>query len=291
MKKLLILTAVLSALLLSACLVSGCGVILVPENGETETGELETRQYDFTDFTRVDIGSAFEYEIRRADTYSISITADSNLFDDLRVTKVGQTLDIGLEFPGISLTFFSPSPRLRAVITMPQLQGLDSSGATRGVVTGFSSGENLDVVVSGASTVELADIAAGDATFDVSGASTVKLGEFSPGDATFEVSGASTVTGDIEVADMEMEVSGASTVRLEGSADGLTVDGSGASHLELANLEVENANVILSGASNATVNLNGRLDAELSGASTLEYIGEPTLGIMDITGASTLEKK
>ena len=263
--------AVLPVLLLATFLASGCGVILVPKDGETETGETETRQYDFTEFTHVDIGSAFDYEIQQADTYSISITANSNLFDDIRVTKVGQTLDIGIEFPGVVVTVFNVDPRLQAVITMPQLRGLDSSGATQGTITGFRSEENLDVTVSGASTVELEDIAAGDTAFDISGASEV--------------------TGDIAAKNMQLEVSGASTVQLKGSAGSLAIDGSGASHLELADLKVENANVTLSGASDATINLAGRLDADLSGASTLEYIGEPTLGIMDITGASTLKKK
>jgi len=271
MKNIIILIAVLPVLLLATFPVSGCGVILVPKDGDAETGETETRQYDFTEFTHVDIGSAFEYKIQQADTYSISITADSNLFDDIRVTKVGQTLDIGIEFPGVTITIWNVAPRLQAVITMPQLQGLDSSGATHGTVTGFRSNDNLDVTVSGASTVELEDIAAGDTVFDISGASEV--------------------TGAIVVEDLELEVSGASTVQLKGSANSLATDGSGASHLKLADLKVGNADITLSGASDATINLAGRLDANLSGASKLEYIGEPTLGIMDATGASTVKKK
>jgi len=271
MKKMIIPAAVLPVLLLVTFLVSGCGVILVPENGETEAGEMETRQYDFTEFTRVDIGSAFEYEIQQADTYSVSITANSNLFDDIRVAKAGQTLEIGVELPGVAVTIFNASPNLKALITMPQLQGLDSSGATNGTVTSFRSDDNLDVAVSGASTVKLEDIASGDTAFDISGASKV--------------------TGDIAVKDLELEVSGASTVQLKGSANSLAVDGSGASHLKLADLKMGNADVTLSGASDATINLVGRLDADLSGASTLEYIGEPTLGIMDTTGASTVKRK
>jgi hypothetical protein len=93
------------------------------------------------------------------------------------------------------------------------------------------------------------------------------------------------------VKDLELEVSGASSVELKGLASSLAVDGSGASHLRLADLKVGNADVTLSGASDATINLAGSLDADLSGASTLEYIGEPTLGIMDITGASTVKRK
>ena len=271
MKKIKILTTVLLALLLVTFLISGCGTILVPKNGETETGETETRQYDFSEFTRVDISSAFSYEIMQSDTYSISITANNNLFDDIKVAKEGQTLIIGMEPPEVRWAIFNTNLNLKAVITMPQLNGLDSSGATRGTVANFSSTESLDVTASGASSVELVKISAGD--------------------VSFVVSGASNVTGDIEANKMELEASGASTVQLKGSADIIASYGSGASHLKLADLKVGNANIILSGASDCTVNLEGKLDAELSGASTLEYIGEPTLGITDISRASKLKRK
>ena len=259
-------------MLLTTLLISGCGTILVPKNGETETGETETRQYDFSEFTRVDISSAFSYEIMQSDTYSISITANNNLFDDINVAKEGQTLIIGMEFPEVSWAIkINTNPSPKVVITMPQLQGLESSGATSGIVADFNSTENLDVTASGASSVELVKISAGDVIFDVSGAGKV--------------------TGDIEATNIEVEISGASTVHLKGSADSIAADGSGASHLKLADLKVGNANIILSGASDCTVNLDGKLDAELSGASTLEYIGEPTLGITDISGASKLKRK
>ncbi|MFC2001626.1 head GIN domain-containing protein [Chloroflexota bacterium] len=271
MKKIKILMAVLLALLLVTFLISGCQTILVSKNGETETGETETRQYDFSEYTRVDISNAFSYEIKQSDTYSISITANNNLFDDIKVAKEGQTLIIGMEPPEVRWAIFNTNLNLKAVITMPQLNGLDSSGATRGTVANFSSTENLDVTASGASSVELEKISAGDVSFDVSGAGKV--------------------TGDIEANKMELEASGASTVQLKGSADSIASDGSGASHLKLADLKVGNANIILSGASDCTVNLDGKLDTELSGASTLEYIGEPTLGITDISGASKLKRK
>jgi len=262
---------VLPVLLLATFLFSGCQTILVSKNGETETGETETRQYDFSEFTRMDISSAFSYEIKQSDTYSVSITANNNLFDDIKVVKEGQTLIVGREIPEVPWAIFNTDPGLKAVITMPLLQSLDSSGATDGIVADFNSTENLDVTASGASTVELVKIAAGD--------------------VIFEVSGAGKVTGDIEAKNMELEVSGASTVQLKGSAGSIAADVSGASHLKLEDLKVENADVVLSGASNGTINLNGRLDADLSGASTLEYIGDPALGIMDITRASTLKKK
>jgi hypothetical protein len=268
MKRYRVLTAVFTSLLLVTLLVSGCGTILVTEDGKAVTGETETRQYDLTEFTRVDISSAFTYEIKKADDYSISITANSDLFDDIRVVKRGQTLNIGLEISGTPWTIFNTNPNLRAVITMPQLQELESAGATHGTVTGFSSTEDLEVTASGASRVELQDISAGD--------------------TAFEVSGASTVTGDITAEDIEFEVSGASTVQLEGSAVDMAADVSGASHIKLGNLKVYNVDINLSGASNGAINLDGRLDVELSGASQLYYIGEPTLGTLDVTGGSKI---
>lgn len=269
MKKQRTLMSIMVGLLLTTLLMSGCQTILVTKTGDTGTGETETRQFNFTEFTRVDIGSAFSYEIKQSDTYSISITANDNLFDDIKVTKEGQTLKIEKEVPWTLFNIGSDRPK--AVITMPQLYSLDSSGATNGAVSHFSSTDDLDIIVSGASSVELVKIAAGGIYFDISGASDV--------------------TGALETEGIDLNISGASSIQLEGAASDLDIEASGASQLNLAGLTVNNANVTLSGASDGTVNLNGRLDIELSGASELEYIGEPSLGTMDITGASTLKKK
>jgi len=269
-RKNLIIT-IFTGLLLTMLLSTGCQSILVTRTGEKPSGEIETRQFDFTEFSRLEIGNAFDYEIKQSDTYSISITANDNLFDDIEVAKEEQTLKIGMEFPGVPWAIFNIGPKAKAVITMPQLYGLNSSGATRGTVANFSSKENLEIEVSGASSVELLEISAGD--------------------IYFEVSGASNVAGDIATEDIDLDVSGASSVQLDGSASDIVIDASGASHLKLSGLTVNDANITLSGASDCTLNLNGRLDIDLSGASKLEYIGEPTIEEMDITGASTLKKK
>lgn len=270
MKKILIPVIMVVVLLISLP-VMGCGTILVTKDGETDTGSRETRTYDFTDFTWVEIGSAFEYEIRQADNFSISVTAGSNIFDDITVTKSGETLNIHVRFPGISWSIFNRYPALTAVITMPFLEGLESSGATHGTVSGFESDEFMDVTVSGASTVIFEDIAAGDSTLNVSGASSVH--------------------GDFVANDFDMDISGASTVQLKGTAEKMDINCSGASTLRLAEMKAVDADIILSSASRATLNLTGSLDVNVSGASTLEYSGDPVLGKTSVTGASTLRKK
>jgi hypothetical protein len=210
------------------------------------SGNLETEEYAFTNFTEVEIGSAFEFEIKQSSSYSINVTADDNVIEYVQVSQDGQTLKIRLGgIPGLRLV------TLRASVTMPQLHGLAVSGASSGTVSDFSSTEDLDITVSGASSV----------------------------------------TGDITAGNVEFDISGASTIQLEGSADDIDANVSGASHFNLEDFLVNNADVNISGASTGTINLTGRLDADLSGASTLLYIGEPVMGTINVSGASTLSKK
>jgi len=48
------------------------------------------------------------------------------------------------------------------------------------------------------------------------------------------------------------------------------------------------ADVTASGASHIIVNTTGRLDAEASGASNVDYLGQPTLGNISASGGSNV---
>jgi len=233
-----VLLLVLVTALLTSGLLAGCGGVL------TGSEEIKTEEYTFRDFTGIEISSAFEFEITQSDSYGVSITADDSVIDKVEVTTEGNTLKIGLT------TIPSRGPvTLKAAVTMPQLSSLVVSGASHGTVSDFSSTENLNL----------------------------------------DVSGASKVAGDITAGDADFEVSGASTVQLEGSANNIVANVSGASRFNLGGFTVNNANVTFSDASNGTLNLSDKLDANLSGASTLSYFGQPSLGTMNINGASTLK--
>ena len=254
------IAAAFIAVVLLSWLLVGCVGGMV-----TGSRNLETREFNFSDFTRVEVSSAFEVEISQSDAYSVSVTANDNLFDYIQVSKQGATLQIRLK----TASYIGTTQR--ASITMPDLYGLELSGATHGTVQGFGSSHDFTLELSGASSLSMVDMSAGDIRFNVSGASRV--------------------TGDITAGDADFDNSGASTVELQGSASDVVIDASGASNAKLADFPVNNANVKLSGASNGTVNLDGRLDANLSGASRLGYIGEPTMGTINTSGGSILSEK
>ena len=240
-------------------------------NGTIGSGEVITEKKDFTNFTALDISSAFEVDITQSSTYSVVISADEDLFDYIEVTQTGSTLKIYLSPHHIFTDFTLGKRVLKAEISMASLHELEISGASKGTVTGFKSASPLKLNVSGATSLKLTDIAAGD--------------------TDCEVSGASKLTGNLTAGYADFNVNGASSMDLSGVANDMELEVSGASRAELEEFRVRNVDVNLSGASETTVYVSETLDIEVSGASRLYFVGNPTLGETDISGASTIKHK
>jgi hypothetical protein len=253
----------LSVILIVAIPFHGCGI--------TSSGEVLTVKKDFANFTDIDVSSSFDFEVTRADTYSVVIEVDESLADYVEVSQLGQTLKIFLKPHHIFTDFTLGVKTLKAEITVPALYGLQISGASKGTITGFKGLGNFEAVVSGASSLEMIDLEANSINLEVSGASKVK-GNATAGNARFDVSGAS-------------------HVELSGSTTAITLWVSGASKADLTDFLLNNADVELSGASEATVNVKEQLDIVVSGASRLYFLGNPTMGNVEVTGASTVKHK
>lgn len=256
MKKLAIILAAVIVLVIGLS-VTGCKVVDMGDDSEKLT-----RTYDYTDFTEIDIGHAFELEVIPSDDYSITITATERVFDKLDVRKTGDRLKI--EVTGWTFSFKG----MKAVITMPELEGLYLSGATRTEAMGFSSDRDLDIEISGASSLDM-DITAAQADIEVSGASRVK--------------------GDLTATGTSFDVSGASSLDLEGTGGDARGYVSGASRVYFEDYTLEDVDIELSGASTVKITVTGTLDAEISGASTLRYGGDPDLGSIESSGGSSFE--
>lgn len=140
---------------------------------------------------------------------------------------------------------------LEAEVTMPTLVGLDLSGGSRATITGFTSTEDFDA----------------------------------------DLSGGSHVRGDVEAGNAKLDLSGGSHLTLSGSAQDLKLDASGGGQIDLGDFSVVDADVEMSGGGRATVNASGKLDANASGGSHVYYVGNPTLGDIDTSGGSSVERE
>jgi hypothetical protein len=196
--------------LMTGCIAPGVEFVRVAASGNPVT-----LSQDYTGFTKVAAGSAFRVTINQSEDYSVDIIIDDNLRQYLDVSVQGDTLRIYLR-PGVSFSFRDTT--LRAEVTMPALEGLDLSGASRGNVSGFESNDPLRVVLSGASSLQ-----------------------------------ASLSTGDVE-----LEASGASRANVQGSGDALDLEASGASHLDLSEFTVTDADVRLAGPARRKSTWTGR---------------------------------
>jgi hypothetical protein len=116
----------------------------------------------------------------------------------------------------------------------------------------------------------------------------LNLTNMEAGKTTAEISGASRVTGQIVAENTDIIVSGASRCELSGSAADVTYDVSGASQVINRDFQIKNADATVSGASKAAINPSGTLSVDMTGASTLEYYGNPTLKTVNVTGSSKL---
>lgn len=238
-------------LLIAVILIALIGVIVASrlKAGRTAvpgSGNLISQIKPFDNFTRINVGNAFQVEISFANHHSVIITADDNVVELIEVEKEGDTLRIGLE------TGDYDEVTLKVKIGLPELDGLLLTGATRGVLEGFSSATDLSISLSGASSLD----------------------------------------GQLDARKGDFRLSGASRIRLSGSADSLSVRGSGASIFDLGEFAVSRGEVILSGSSRATVRVGESLDyVDLSGASLLSYIGDAEIKEVSTTGASSIERQ
>jgi RNA polymerase sigma factor (sigma-70 family) len=261
-----------------------------PPSGNTVrgSGKLVTRQFKLAGFTSVDVRQVFDVEVTRGETFSVSVTADDNLFDYVKAAKEGEALQLSLDTAHRSLQ----NGTFKAAVTMPDLRKVSLGGACKMTLKGFTAGKDFGATVSGASTLG-GEIKAARVDLHAVGASTVRL-RGAATSAKLEAVGAS----HLQLADLtldgadrvDLHAIGASTVRLRGAARAAKLEAEGACHLQLADLTVDRADVRLTGASGAKVRVKSKLDYRLSGASHLSYAGDPTVGRKEVTGASSASR-
>jgi hypothetical protein len=206
--------------------------------------DIKEKQYDYRDFSILDVGSAFSVEVTQGSNYKITLIYAENLEDKIKCTVEGDKLKLTMK--GGSSSKNSP----KALIQMPELKGIDLSGAVSINLVDFK-GEEIDIDISGASNLQ-GKLNYNSLKMDASGASS------------------SSLEGKANIA--KLDLSGASKI----SGKGFIVEGE----------FVLNC----SGASKITMTVDGDMHMKLSGASSFDFYGQGNVLSQETTGASDIHK-
>jgi hypothetical protein len=210
------------------------------------------KEYDFSGFTGVEARNAMKVEVKRGDTFSVAVEADDQALGDVNVTMFNNMLTAKLEARwGHIGMIFKGMSSPKLLVTMPDIRSLELAAASRGEISGFTGLESFQATLAGASSL----------------------------------------TGDVSAKQMKLEGGAASHFELSGKADSADIELSAASNGNLEKMTVGDARIKLGGAASMTIDVTGKLDAAVSGASNLKWLGTPTLGDVRITGASSFSKK
>ena len=194
------------------------------QRGEEGSGNLVTQDRDLRDFDEIAVSHAIAAAITQGNRFSVVIEADDNIINQVETKIRGGKLSISLP-DGFN---FVRNVTIRATITMPELNGVQASGATRLTAIGFNqTGASLDLMVSGASRVIFENSSYQNLDLKVSGASHIDLEDLAAKTANLAASGASKIK--LNVSDrIGGSASGASNVTYTGRPAG-NVRTSGAS--------------------------------------------------------------
>ncbi|MCU0439409.1 MAG: DUF2807 domain-containing protein [Raineya sp.] len=196
-------------------------------------------------FQKLEMGDAFVIEVIQGSEFSIVAKGDKRNLDDLEYWVSNQTLKV--QYKNSRNRQYST----RLYITMPSLQEINFSGASKSTIKGFTGNTDFKLNLSGASTCDL-QVQASNFTFYISGASRLKILE------------------NLNTNKIEAYISGASTLNgFLAKADIYTLD--------------------VSGASKAEISANQTLRVKASGASYVRYKGSPTIE-SNLSGESHLQQ-
>ena len=187
----------------------------------------QTRQFDVSGFSKVDVSGAFVVRFRKGDRYKVVADGREEDLEDITVKTEGNVLKAFIDRRG--LFNWKNRQRVGLTITTPNIEALTMSGASKASLADFGPLNNLDIDMSGAcrtvfdgnvKTLTIGLSGASNAVLrgtadrleaDLSGASKIEATGLRVGKASVEASGASNAElGRVE--SLDSETSGASKV-------------------------------------------------------------------------------
>ena len=192
-------------------------------SGIKGSGTSKSEQRNISGFSKIEAGGAMNVEITAQGDFSVTVEADDNLLQYIKTETSGDTLKIYSEGR------ISPKAKMNVKITMPEVKGLDVSGASNAVVSNVKV-DSLELNASGASKIKI-EGESKDLDSDASGASKIDAENLRVENAKVKASGASSsiVSPSNE---LKADASGASSIHYTGEPKNVNQKSSGASSVK-----------------------------------------------------------
>lgn len=189
----------------------------------TGSGNLVTKEFDILGFSSVDTSGSWKVTISEG-PFKVSIEVDDNILEYVKVEKRGNALHFSTKSVRLMNGTFN------AVISMPNLNKISSSGSSRISFSGLSgpeltittsgssqiAGQNgsfdeLDVSISGSGDLDMTNCPVNDAKINISGSATILL-NMTGGALTGRISGSGSVFYKGEISSQNISMSGSGKV-------------------------------------------------------------------------------
>jgi hypothetical protein len=257
---------ILFALLLLA------GFVVNAQENKSIVYDENAQQRKVPSFTAISVSSAIDLYLTQSNKNEVAVSATNDEIRDHIITEVvGGTLIIRLGDKG---TWFSwrkwGNYKTKAYVSIQDINALTASGASTVHLVNTIESPKMRIKLSGASDFK---------------------GNIKAGVLMYQLTGASDYKGEVTANSIDIDGSGASSIELIGKVDDLAIEVSGASDAKLYNLTAKGALLRASGASNIGVTVTEILRANSSGASDINYKGNPTVKESNTSGASSIRRR
>lgn len=228
--------------LLAGSSIASAQNIVYDENAEVRT---------VPGFNSVEVSGAVSLYLAQGTVQGVAVSAGEAKYNNKIRTEVSNgVLKISVD-AGIWNSFNWTNKKLKAYVTVTDLNRLEVSGASYVSINGTLKSNDLKL----------------------------------------DISGASEVKGIIDVNKLNLAISGASVARLSGYAKKGLIEAIGACKINSYGLSVDTCKVSSSGASDVRLTVNNELNADASGGSTIFYKGAGVARVINTSGGSNIKSR
>ena len=248
------------------------GFVVNAQENKSIVYDENAQQRKVPSFTAISVSSAIDLYLTQSNKNEVAVSATNDEIRDHIITEVvGGTLIIRLGDKG---SWFSwrkwGNYKTKAYVSIKDIDALTASGASTVHLVNTIESPKMRIKLSGASDFK---------------------GNIKAGVLIYQLTGASDYKGEVIANSIDIDGSGASSIELIGRVDDLAIEVSGASDAKLYNLTAKGAILRASGASNIGVTVTEILSASSSGASDINYKGNPTVKESNTSGASSIRRR